>query len=286
MFRKYLEDKWEYLRGSISEFSFENRMVNAVCVVTFIMVFILTCFNVTMALLEEGFICMVILVLIVFVYYLSRYQKKHKAALFIYAIASYVALCFVYYYNSGISGPTLFLFFLTFQVIATVTPKKQHIIWGAAHVIVAATLCYMEYKYPDFIKDGYPSRGTRFADIVFSFMMSLFFVYFITIHMRNNMDRIRKKSVERAELIEEHLHEIEQQNEKLKEISWLQSHKVRSHVATILGLSQFVNQNSVDDPDINRVLGGIKEAANELDIVIKEINRLTKSVDIESKPKE
>lgn len=286
MFRKYLENKWEYLRGSIGEFSFENRMVNAVCVVTFIMVFILACFNVAMALLEEGFICMVILALIVFVYYLSRYQKKHRTALLIYAIASYVALGFVYYYNSGISGPTLFLFFLTFQVIATVTPKKQHLIWGTAHVIVAGSLCFLEYRYPGFITDGYPSRGTRFVDVVFSFMMSLFFVYFITIHLRNNMDRIRKKSVERAELIEEHLHEIEQQNEKLKEISWLQSHKVRSHVATILGLSQFVNQNSVDDPDINRVLGGIKEAASDLDVVIKEINRLTKSVDVENKPQE
>jgi PAS domain S-box-containing protein len=73
-------------------------------------------------------------------------------------------------------------------------------------------------------------------------------------------------------------HRIEEQNERLKEISWLQSHKVRSHVATILGLSQFVNKHIVTDPDLNEVLTGIKEAAKELDGVIKQINSLTKSV--------
>ena len=68
---------------------------------------------------------------------------------------------------------------------------------------------------------------------------------------------------------------IEQQNEQFKEIAWLQSHKVRSHVATILGLSQFVNVSIIDDPDLNSVMRGIQTAASELDVVIREINRLT-----------
>jgi PAS domain S-box-containing protein len=74
-----------------------------------------------------------------------------------------------------------------------------------------------------------------------------------------------------------YLNRIEEQNAQLKEIAWLQSHKVRSHVATILGLSQFVNKHIVADPDLNEVLNGIQEAARELDVVIKKINNLTKS---------
>lgn len=74
-------------------------------------------------------------------------------------------------------------------------------------------------------------------------------------------------------------HMIEQQNKQLREIAWLQSHKVRSHVATILGLSQFVNRQAITDPDLNRVLSGIQDAAKELDTVIKDINTLTKNVD-------
>jgi hypothetical protein len=172
------------------------------------------------------------------------------------------------------------IFFLTFQMLISITPKNQHGLWAVLHVLLATTLCLIEYFSPGFIVNTYPDRQARYADIIFTYISSLLFIYLLTIHLRNNLDRIRKRSQERAEEIEQHLIEIKQQNEKLKEISWLQSHKVRSQVATILGLSQFVNQSSVEDPDLNRVLSGIKEAAKDLDDVIKEINRLTNSADI------
>jgi two-component system sensor histidine kinase/response regulator len=280
MINNYLEEKWEYLRGSQEEFSFENRMVNSISVITFAMLSMLLIFNIVMSLFDEAFISVAVLMLDGLVYYLSRFRKQYRTSIAIYVAASYVALFFVYYYNSGLYGPTLFFFFLTFQVIATVTPKKHHLIWALLHVCYASTLCFIEYRFPDFIVNGYTSREARFIDIVFTFVMCLFFVYLVTMHLRNNLDRIRKKSQARAEEIECHLHEIEAQNEKLKEISWLQSHKVRSQVATILGLSQFVNQGNIEDPDLNMVIGGIKEAAKELDDVIREINRLTNSADI------
>lgn len=74
-------------------------------------------------------------------------------------------------------------------------------------------------------------------------------------------------------------HKIEQQNKQLRKIAWLQSHKVRSQVATILGLSQFIDRQIITDPDLSKVLSGIQDAAKELDTVIKEINTLTKNVD-------
>ncbi|OJW83391.1 MAG: hypothetical protein BGO69_00415 [Bacteroidetes bacterium 46-16] len=71
---------------------------------------------------------------------------------------------------------------------------------------------------------------------------------------------------------------IQMQNDQLKEIAWLQSHKVRSQVTTILGLSQFIDKDLINDPELNKVLEGIQQAAQELDVVIKEVNRLTKDI--------
>jgi PAS domain S-box-containing protein len=71
---------------------------------------------------------------------------------------------------------------------------------------------------------------------------------------------------------------IQMQNDRLKEIAWLQSHKVRSQVTTILGLSQFINKDLIHDPELNKVLDGIQLAAQQLDEVIKEVNRLTKDI--------
>lgn len=97
----------------------------------------------------------------------------------------------------------------------------------------------------------------------------------------DNEENIIAVSCFSRDITSEHnyLNRIEEQNTRLKEIAWLQSHKVRSHVATILGLSQFVNKHIIADPDLNEVLSGIKAAANELDAVIKEINSLTRVSD-------
>ncbi len=64
---------------------------------------------------------------------------------------------------------------------------------------------------------------------------------------------------------------LQVQSEKLNDITWLVSHKVRGPVASILGLSRLFNRENYADPDNAKILDGIYSAANELDIVIKEL---------------
>lgn len=76
----------------------------------------------------------------------------------------------------------------------------------------------------------------------------------------------------------EYLQKIELQNQKLKDIAWIQSHKVRSPVATILGLMQLYNREDLADPVNLQILEGLEEASINLDSVIKEINAKTEMV--------
>ena len=71
-----------------------------------------------------------------------------------------------------------------------------------------------------------------------------------------------------------YIKEIELQNEKLREISWLQSHIVRAPLARILGLVQLLNE-SHDAMQKEQMLSFLNESANELDNVIKEITAMT-----------
>jgi len=64
---------------------------------------------------------------------------------------------------------------------------------------------------------------------------------------------------------------IEVQNEKLREISWIQSHKVRSPLARIMGLIQLIDDLKNND-ETGTILEYILQSANELDYVIKEIS--------------
>jgi len=61
------------------------------------------------------------------------------------------------------------------------------------------------------------------------------------------------------------------QNERLSNIAWLASHKVRGPVASILGLSKLFNRDNYVDPDNAKIIEGIYASANELDLIIKEL---------------
>lgn len=69
---------------------------------------------------------------------------------------------------------------------------------------------------------------------------------------------------------------LELRNRKLEEIAWIQSHKLRKPVATILGLIQLINFKNPDDPENERTLHHIKTAGNELDEIIAEIDKKTR----------
>jgi len=83
-----------------------------------------------------------------------------------------------------------------------------------------------------------------------------------------------------------YIQKIQTQNQRLKEIAWIQSHKVRAPVASILGLVQLFNKQQPEDPINIEVLQGVTEAANTLDAVIKEINAKTESDKLSSEGNE
>lgn len=79
-----------------------------------------------------------------------------------------------------------------------------------------------------------------------------------------------------------HIQKIQLQSRRLEDIAWLQSHKMRSPVATIMGLIQLFNSEDPNDPINIKILEGVKEAAGNLDAVIKEINSKTDTMKVAS----
>ncbi|TKC08883.1 PAS domain S-box protein [Pedobacter frigoris] len=72
-----------------------------------------------------------------------------------------------------------------------------------------------------------------------------------------------------------YLEAIEIQNRRLREISWIQSHKVRSPLAKILGLVALINESKTDLQAINELIPMLQLSADELDLVVKEILQKT-----------
>lgn len=74
---------------------------------------------------------------------------------------------------------------------------------------------------------------------------------------------------------EKYVMAIEKQNQKLKEVSWIQSHIFRAPLARIQGLVSIV-ENSANKAEQKWVLEKISSSADELDGIIKEITAKTK----------
>ena len=72
---------------------------------------------------------------------------------------------------------------------------------------------------------------------------------------------------------------IEEQNKKLTEISWIQSHVIRAPLARIMGLIQLINDTEQSEKDKMEINNYILHSANELDDVISNISEKTKRVD-------
>lgn len=77
----------------------------------------------------------------------------------------------------------------------------------------------------------------------------------------------------------EYVHAIEQHNERLREIAWMQSHLVRAPLARILGITQIlstVTENSHET--LSEMLPFLSSSALELDTIIKDIVRKSQNL--------
>jgi len=72
---------------------------------------------------------------------------------------------------------------------------------------------------------------------------------------------------------------IRQQNEKLREIAWIQSHKVRAPVSSILGLASLLDYESITNEHTVDIIKKLKQVTNDLDDIIKEIVDATIDID-------
>lgn len=78
-----------------------------------------------------------------------------------------------------------------------------------------------------------------------------------------------------------HLLRIEEQNTALREIAFIESHKVRGPVATIMGLVQVFKNEDVPEELNKEIIEGILTASHQLDIIIREVVRKSNEIGLQ-----
>ncbi|WP_347069259.1 PAS domain S-box protein [Flavobacterium sp. WV_118_3] len=73
----------------------------------------------------------------------------------------------------------------------------------------------------------------------------------------------------------EYITAIEQKNEKLREIAHLQSHVIRNPLSRIMGITELIQSDPVEGPELEELLFYLNHSAEELDIVVAQIVKQT-----------
>jgi len=68
-----------------------------------------------------------------------------------------------------------------------------------------------------------------------------------------------------------YINAIEQQNERLREISWIQSHMVRAPLARMIGLVELIKDPFCNPEERGSMLEFLKISCDELDVIVREI---------------
>jgi len=74
---------------------------------------------------------------------------------------------------------------------------------------------------------------------------------------------------------------IENQNKRLKEIAWAQSHVVRAPLSRMLGLIDLIKNDIVKPEELKEFIGHLEFSALEIDNVIRKIVKITEELGIE-----
>lgn len=75
-----------------------------------------------------------------------------------------------------------------------------------------------------------------------------------------------------------YLKAVENQNEKLREIAWIQSHIVRAPLARMMGIVNLIKELKIGSPELLLLLKSFTESGEELDIIIKDIVKKAENI--------
>lgn len=203
---KYLKLNWEnnWLRmvGDAEHFSLEGRIFHANCIAIILAVFVTAVYNYVTALHYAALISIVILLVQIGLFGLSRLKGKTKLAVILSVIQINVAITIAYFYNAGAEGSIMLLFVLSLFLIFLIIPRKKLTIWYFFNLLSVFAVLGIEYFYPNSIQQHYFSRAEGFIDIAFTYLLVSVMIAVGTIQLRRSYRAQKEKAEGKAVKLE------------------------------------------------------------------------------------
>jgi signal transduction histidine kinase len=250
---------WKNLVGNPAEFSLENRLYNAVSLITLLELFFLIPFNLVIGLSYVSLMVAAVCLLQLYFFYLSRYKKKFYAASIIYCFIAYGFLITNYFINSGINGPTILGFVMTFVLFIAITPSRWHKWWLILHAAIGTGLLVFEY-FTQSIPSSYNNQLDRFTDNGFTYLVLLVCMYFVVRYTLSNYNKEKSLAQKHAAAIKVQNEALENLNREKTRLFSVISHDLRAPLNSIQGYLELLTDG---------VLPGEQKAKIEKELLLQ-----------------
>ncbi len=255
------------LTGSSSEFSMEVRSFHTISIFSFVILMILLPFNLWIGLVSSSILIIVLIILQVIAYYLSRFHKIHTPGIIAYIISTYATLTLSFFFDNGSNGPSLPLFFLTFMLLIVLSPFRYHWIVVVTHITIAQSLLVAEQVMPETVTHTYKSVNERYIDLISTYIVTICFIYFMIRYLRNNYIREHRLAVRRLKSIEKKNRELEQINREKNRIFSIIAHDLRSPIDSIQSYLELINMQALREEEkevFNRSLHDLTQHTSDM----------------------
>jgi len=233
---------WAKVIGQPPGFSLEARIFNAICFASAVSLFFNVFFNFLIGITQIGVLMTAVFIIVSLCYYFARFQMKLKGSIIIYLVTSNILSILNYKFNSGISGPTPFLFMLSLFLAISIVPKKQYWFWIMLNLAIVIILFAFEYKYPATIINTYIAQKDRFIDFGYSYIAVAFFIFLVTTSVRSSYYREQK-------LVEQKATELEQANDTKNKLFSILAHDLKSPLASIQNYLEMLSEVELDEDE-------------------------------------
>jgi len=179
--------------GKEDEFSFEHRLFNLTGAITLMILSAFLVIDVLIAAHKSTLLLLVLMGIQVVYYILSRKMRKYRTIIVSYVIVVYAGLSANYFFNAGIDGPTLLLFFTTLQLALNISHREKYLLWLILSLIIPGTLLAIELYFPGLISGYYKTPTEKIIDRFGCYVLSTIYIFFATSSFKRHIARQQER---------------------------------------------------------------------------------------------
>lgn len=189
--------------GKEDEFSFEHRVFNLTGAITLLILAAFLIIDILIGADKSVLLLLGLMAIQVVYYILSRKMRKYRSIIVSYVIVVYAGLSANYFFNGGIDGPTLLLFFTTLQLALNISTREKYLLWLILSLIIPGSLLAVELYFPNAITGYYKDPTERIIDRFGCYVLSTIYIFFATSsfkrHITGQQEREEKGAADIAD---------------------------------------------------------------------------------------